>query len=414
MGNQYNPGGAAYSYVPYAVPLRKRMSNAAKALIMAIIALTITVVGSISVLTVHYFNEWVWGEDYNQPWGDEAEDVGIPLSPEDEGWKAPKPNPDAPELVLKAPGKESEQLSDSEIAAKVRPSVVGIVAYIFEDGEKVAISEGSGVVMTADGYILTNAHVLQGGQKFLIIDHQGNYYDAVPVGCDYRSDLAVIRIAANVTLTPAEFGDSEAVTVGDSVLAIGNPGGLMYASSVTFGHVSAVDRVITTDVNVFGLLQVDAAINPGNSGGALVNQWGQVIGINCAKVVAEDFEGIGFAIPITKAKLVADMLAEYGYLKDRVRLGVSVRAVDTITAAFEGTRTGIRIVSIERDSVFSRTKVQPEDIIIACNGERITNSAEFFEAMYACKPRDKAEFMLYRPSDKSTFTVTVALQGQYE
>lgn len=414
MGNQYNPGWAAGGYVPYAVPPRKRMSNAAKALIAALVSLAITVVGSVSVLTIAYFEELFWGEDYNIPWGDETETEGIPLSPDDEGWKAPQPNPNAPKLKLNAPGKESEKLSDAEIAAKVRPSVVGIVAYVIVNGEKVAISEGSGVVMTADGYVLTNAHVLQGGQKFLVIDHQGNYYEAVPVGSDPRTDLAVLRVTADVTLTPAQFGDSEAVSVGDSVLAIGNPGGLSYASSVTFGHVSAVDRVIESSVNVFGLLQVDAPINPGNSGGALVNQWGQVIGINCAKIVAEDYEGIGFAIPITKAKTVADTLAEYGYMKDRVRLGIAISAVDTITAAFEGTRTGINIVSIERNSVFSRTKVQPKDIIIAVDGERMTNSAEFFEAMYACKPRDKVEFTLYRPSDKSTFTVTVALLGQYE
>jgi serine protease Do len=183
---------------------------------------------------------------------------------------------------------------------------------------------------------------------------------------------------------------------------------------VTFGHVSAVDRVIDTSVNVFGLLQVDAPINPGNSGGALVNQWGQVIGINCAKVIGEGYEGIGFAIPITKAKMVFDTLLKYGYLKDQVRLGVSIQAVDTITAAFEGTRTGIRIIGMERNNVFARTGVQAQDIIIAINGKRITNSGAFFEAMYACKPQDKAEFTLYRPANKEIFTVTVALQGKYQ
>ena len=409
MVNQYG------SYIPYAAKPRKRMSAAAKALIAALVALAVTITGSFGVLTVAYIGDIVSAyDDYNAPWGSGDQPGGVPLSPDDEGWKAPQPNPNAPQLTLHAPGADAEKLSDTEAAAKVRQSVVGIVAYVVYDGQREPISEGSGVVMTKDGYVLTNAHVLQGGQGFLVIDHRGNYYNAQPVGSDPRTDLAVLRVVDHADLTPAEFGDSTKVAVGDSVLAIGNPGGLMYASSVTFGHVSAVERVIDTSVNVFGLLQVDAPINPGNSGGALVNQWGQVIGINCAKVIGEGYEGIGFAIPITKAKMVFDTLLKYGYMKDRVRLGVSVQAVDTITAAFEGTRTGMRIVSIEKNSVFARTPVQAEDIIIAINGDRITNSAKFFEAVYACKPRDKAEFTLYRPSSKEIFTVTVALQGQYE
>ncbi len=410
MVNQYG------SYTSYTAKPRKRMSAAAKALIAALVALAITVTGSLAVLTVAYISDIVNSYDdyYDAPWGSGEQPAGIPLSPEDEGWRAPQPNPDAPQLTLHAPGTEAEKLSDAEAAAKVRQSVVGIVAYVMYNGKREPISEGSGVVMTKDGYILTNAHVLDGGQGFLVIDHRGNYYNALPVGSDPRTDLAVLRVIDYAELIPAEFSDSAEVAVGDSVLAIGNPGGLMYASSVTFGHVSAVDRMIDTSVNVFGLLQVDAPINPGNSGGALVNQWGQVIGINCAKVIGEGYEGIGFAIPITKAKVVFDTLLKYGYMKDRVRLGVSVVAVDTITAAFEGTRTGIRIVSIEPDSVFARTKVQAEDIIIAVNGARITNSAAFFEFMYTCKPQDKAEFTLYRPANKEIFTVTVALQGQYE
>ncbi len=406
MANQYG------YYTPYGIKPRKRKSTAAKALIAALVALAITITGSMTVLTVAYINRIA--NTIVDPWSEGEQTGGVPLSPDDEGWKAPQPNPDAPQLTLHEPGTEAEKLSDTEAAAKVRQSVVGIVAYVMSDGERVAISEGSGVVMTKDGYVLTNAHVLQGGQGFLVIDHRGNYYNAQPVGSDPRTDLAVIRVTDYVNLVPAEFGDSTGVAVGDSVLAIGNPGGLMYASSVTFGHVSAVDRMISTDVNVFGLFQVDAPINPGNSGGALVNQWGQVIGINCAKLIGEGYEGIGFAIPITKAKMVFDTLLKYGYLKDQVRLGVSIVAVDTITAAFDGTRTGIRIVSMEKNNVFARTKVQAQDIIIAVNGKRITNSAAFFEAMYACKPQDKAEFTLYRPANKEIFTVMVALQGKYE
>lgn len=409
MANHYyspQPFGA-----PYTPPLRKPMSRAAQMLIASLIALAVTLTGSAAALAGKSITDSI-ENGYEQ---EEGGSGGIPLSPEDEGWEAPAPNHNAPKVTISDPGIGTEVLTDAQIAAKVRPSVVGIVTYGEDaDGEAEIYGQGSGVVLTADGYILTNAHVIDGGSYFLVIDHEGNYYDAKVVGSDSRTDLAVLRITVHVNLTPAEFGDSERVSVGDKAVAIGNPGGLSYASSVTFGHVSAVNRVITSSVNVFGLLQVDAAINPGNSGGALVNQWGQVIGINCAKVVAEDYEGIGFAIPISKAKIVFDTLMEYGYMKDRIRLGVSIIPVDTITAAFEGTRTGIQIVSLERDSVFSTTEVQPKDIIVAVDGVRITNSAEFFETMYTYKPRDKADFTMFRPATGNTYTVTVALQGAYE
>ena len=143
-----------------------------------------------------------------------------------------------------------------------------------------------------------------------------------------------------------------------------------------------------------------------------------VIGINCAKIVAQGYESMGFAIPITKAKPILDTLMEYGYMKNRIRLGLSFVPVDTVTAAFEKVPCGMRIVELTEESVFARTDVRAGDIIVALNGIQIKDTGIWFETLYSCKPRDRAEFTIYRPATDTeaakTFDVTVALLGEYE
>lgn len=380
----------------------KKISAAAKALLASLLALLVTVFGSLAVLIA-----------------DAA--VIDPVPPESTASRPsasshrPTLNENAPSVTLHDPGDPADALTEAEIAEKVRPSVVGIVTYSTYDSESgldesAVLGEGSGVVLTADGYILTNAHVVEDGERLLVVDANGAYYNAELVGCDTRTDLAVIRVTnRGVQLTPAEFADSAPVRVGDEVLAVGNPGGLSYAGTVTYGRVSAVNRPISTSVNVLGLFQVDAAINPGNSGGALVNQWGQVIGINCAKVVASGYEGIGFAIPMTKAKPVFDSLMKYGYVKDRVKLGVTIKPITTVTAAMNSLPCGMQIVSLLDSNVFARADVQPDDIITAIDGLPMTDTAVMYEQLYAYRPGDKAVFTLYRPSSGVRFDVTVAL-----
>ena len=390
-------------------PQPRKWSAAAKALLASLLALLVTVFGSLALLI--------------------ADEVPIgPAPPEsDPASRSPassRPSPPsshnetAPSVELHNPGDGVNVMTETEIAEKVRPSVVGIVTYstyggyggIHTEEENAVISEGSGVVLTADGYILTNAHVVEDGDQLLVVDGGGAYYHAELVGCDTRTDLAVIRVTNNgARFTPAEFADSDPVRVGDEVLAVGNPGGLSYAGTVTYGRVSAVNRPISTSVNVLGLFQVDAAINPGNSGGALVNQWGQVIGINCAKVVASGYEGIGFAIPMTKAKPVFDSLMKYGYVKDRVKLGVKIKPITAVTAALSDLPCGMQIVSLEPGSVFMRADVLPDDIITEIDGAPMTDTAVMYEKLYTYRPGDRAVFTLYRPSSGVKFDVMATL-----
>lgn len=402
------------AWEPPKPPAPKKMTSAARALIAALVALAITVTGSGAALLADMIS-------YGEPGATSSYSTS---SGGTDSPTRPEVNENAPTVTLLEPGAEEAALTEAEIAEKVRPSVVGIVTYsergdahytadeAASSGDPVVYGEGSGVVLTTDGYILTNAHVVEEGDRLLVVDYTGAYYPAEVIGCDTRTDLAVIRVTTDVRLTPAEFGDSDVVQVGDPVLTVGNPGGLSYASSVTYGRVSAVNRVITSSVNVFGLFQVDAAINPGNSGGALVNRWGQVIGINCAKVVASGYEGIGFAIPMTKAKPVFDSLMKYGYVKDRVRLGVTFTPVDVVTAALKNLPQGMKVVSLSDENVFARTDVKAGDIITAIDGIATPDTASFFETLFTYRPNDKAVITLYRPSSGQTFDVTVALLGE--
>lgn len=235
----------------------------------------------------------------------------------------------------------SGELTPQEVAKKVIPSVVCIQNYqrsnnnsMFffgggaqsgDAGDEVSpVSEGSGIIATSDGYIITNAHVVEGASSLKVILSDGTSYEAQLVGSDSITDLAVIKIDAT-GLQAAEFGSSGDLEVGDSVMAIGNPGGLELSSSVTQGIVSALNRQITNSETGYTMdcIQTDTAINPGNSGGALVNMYGQVVGINSSKIVAEGFEGLGFAIPIDDAQSVISNLKEYGYVKDRAVLGIT-------------------------------------------------------------------------------------------
>ena len=233
----------------------------------------------------------------------------------------------------------------------VSPSVVGIVCYTDEitDVSKCA-TQGTGIVITENGYIVTNAHLLSNSKTayaLQVVLSDGTTYVAGVVGIDTRTDLAVLKIDAN-NLTAAVFSDSDNLTIGEDVIAIGNPGGLGYQNSLTKGIISAVNREVGSNTNV-KYLQTDAAINPGNSGGPLCNMYGQVIGINTSKIVSEKYEGMGFAIPSATIKSIADDLVKGGYVNGRVKLGIVGYAVPSSLQS-QGIPAGIVVESIQDDS----------------------------------------------------------------
>ena len=283
---------------------------------------------------------------------------------------------DGPQLSLNnRPAPDEEEytdgvLSTEEIAAKVRPSVVGIVAYQSTTYPMQSYNTGSGIIMSTDGYIITNAHVVNGaaGGIVVVLDNDEEY-EAELVGLDEKTDLAVLKIEAN-NLTAAEFGNSDELVVGERIVAIGNPTGLNLAGSVTQGIVSGLERSIQVQDETTGTviemqaIQVDAAINPGNSGGALINKYGQVVGINSSKLSSTQIEGIGFAIPISTAKPIVDDLINYGYVRGRVLLGITYIAISDVTGAISGYTPGLWVQSVNEELDVAAKGVQPGDVIV--------------------------------------------------
>ena len=267
-------------------------------------------------------------------------------------------NSNLPSVNISSPSATStsanDGLSGEEIYAKVSPSVVSIQAVNLTSGEG---GTGSGVIMSADGYIITNNHVVvdenTGVQqdKITVYMSDGTSFPAEVIGLDEQTDLAVLKIdPAGTTLTPAEFGDSNSLQVGEEVYAIGSPGGLELANTITGGHISALNRDITIDDRVMSLIQTDAAINPGNSGGALINKYGQVIGITSAKLGISYYEGLGFAIPMDTVKPIVDELIQNGYIAGRPQIGISGQNVSEQQSAAYGIPQGVRVINVDSRS----------------------------------------------------------------
>ena len=236
-----------------------------------------------------------------------------------------KTDPDFQGITLSSA--DSETLTPEQVYEKVSVSMVSVLATSIgnttESGS--SVSQGSGVIATSNGYIITNAHVINYSKsaQVSVITHDQKQYDGIVVGLDKDADLAVIKIEAE-GLTPAEFGDDSNLSVGETVVAIGNPGGVRYSGSMTMGVVSAVNRSVANYSSTgITYIQTDTAINPGNSGGGLINMRGQIVGINTIKVVSSGYEGMGFSIPISQAKSILDTLIREGDIPSVGRLGIT-------------------------------------------------------------------------------------------
>ena len=308
-----------------------------------------------------------------------------------------------PELSLHDIPKEDTvstggKLSATEIYKLVSPSVVGIVQYQYSYSFE-PTGSGSGIILSDDGYIVTNAHVIEGAETVKVVLYNEEEYEAVIIGSDEQTDIAVLKIEAD-NLVEAQFGDSTQVEIGETVYALGNPGGLSLQSSFTDGMISGLNRVITTDDSVHSLtvIQTSAAINPGNSGGALINEYGQVIGITSAKIISTDYEGIGFAIPTDSAKPIIEELISNGYVSGRAKIGITGTTIDSVTAKYYDVPEGVQIVSIEEDGSLYGTKAKVGDIIIEFNGYEITSMEDLQSCLAECVPGQSVTITLYRYS----------------
>jgi serine protease Do len=312
------------------------------------------------------------------------------------------PTGDGTTLTIQPAG-EGGLLSYQEIYQKNSPAIVSITCT----GEKM-VSQGTGVVLSQDGYIITNAHVIEGARQATVALEDGRSYDALLVGQDTDSDLAVLKIEAQ-GLTPAEFGDSDALTVGDPAIAIGNPLGEQFRGTMTDGIISAINRDVYVDGRTMVLLQTNAALNSGNSGGALINIYGQVVGITTLKMMSygDTIEGLGFAIPTSSAKVIVDGLIEQGRITGRPTIGITVLPLTKEQAAGYGLTHGLQIQALEEKSDACKKGLQLGDIVLSANGRATVVSDDLLEVRDQVGVGGTLELQVWRSGAYHTFQVQV-------
>lgn len=315
-----------------------------------------------------------------------------------------------PELIISGlPSDDS--YSAVEIAEKITPSMVSLMVY--QNG--VLTSTGSGVIMTEDGYIITCAHIVNSGGDSLYYRvrlYDNTEYDAQVLGYDDKTDIAVVKIDAN-DLKPAEFASSDYLKSGENILAVGSPGGSEFAGSVTDGIISSPNRYITKgEISNFKVIQHTAAINPGNSGGALVNMYGQVVGINSAKIMALGYEGMGFATSVSYAKIVIDDIIQYGTVVRRARLGVEYFQFDhlseegSIVSENKLPPASIVVLNIDKSSDLKNYDVREGDFLIGVNGKKLSSLDVLYDVTYSAVAGDSVTLEFFRVDTKETFEVT--------
>lgn len=312
----------------------------------------------------------------------------------------------------------SKEMTPAEVYAQNVNSTVGIRTSIttnYWGYQTQAAAAGSGFILSADGYILTNYHVVEDSNSITVSLYDGTEYDATLVGCDESNDIAVLKIDAE-GLTPVVLGDSDNLNVGDQVVAIGNPLGEL-TFSLTTGVVSALNREVTLSSNVtMNLIQTDCAINSGNSGGALFNLYGEVIGITNAKYSSSSssseasIDNIGFAIPLNHVKNIVKSIIETGSIT-KPYIGVTVSSVSSEAQGY-GLPTGAAVRSVEADSPAAKAGLEENDIITEVDGTAINSSTELVNYVGEKTPGDELTFKVYRQGEELELTVTIGEKTQ--
>ncbi len=395
--NWQQPGYGQSPYQPQPPRPPKKKGNGA---IVAVSVVCVAVIAVLSVLLVMAYN---------------GTDITATTTTTTNNQQA-----NAPKLEITELDETTEGLTTREIVSRNLDSTVLLTIYETSTGingfpfgqstveTEVQAGSASGIVLTADGYIITNWHCVineDTNEPFARVDvttYDGTVYEnAELVGYDSSTDLAVIKVEAT-DLQPAEFGDSTALQLGDRVVALGNAGGLGW--SATQGIVSGLARDVYEDTGyAIKCLQVDAAINPGNSGGPLFNAAGQVVAVNSAKIVADGYEGLGFAIPMNEAKGIIDDLLANGYVTGRVSLGIKGQ---TYSDAYY---QGFLIYSIEEGSPLRQTEAKKGDLITAVNGKEVTDYATLRSALAENEVGDTVELTLLRSSGRNVESLKVSV-----
>jgi len=293
------------------------------------------------------------------------------------------------EVDLSAKPADTDMMTAAQVYKKVNNSIVGITIYNNE-----YMANASGIVYSEDGYIITNDHIYDGiaAAKFKIHTSDGATYSAKYIAGDTRSDMAVLKITDKVKLQPAELGNPDELVIGEPVVAVGRPTGAETANNLTAGYVSALGRRSSaTSSYTMRFIQTDTAINPGNSGGALINMYGQVVGVVSYKLASTEYEGMGYAVPMDITKSVADSLIKNGYVEGRARLGISYSEINSVTAEVYDMDIGLYIASVDADSELYG-KVSEGDIITEVNDKKITGADIMLDVIESSKPGDSLTF----------------------
>lgn len=416
-----NPNG---NYIPnfgvppmqqgqFVQPKKKRLSAAWMAVIITLIVVMFAVIVVLSVVVAKKAASLVNLKE-NNPFGN----AETQTASEKYTGRVQITLPTSPRPVLEATYYANETtglLTTEGVAKKVMPSQVLIGVYA--DTPYKMTSLGSGIILSTDGYILTNAHVVDGANRFKAQLNDGRQFEAKLVGVDQKQDIAVVKIEADDLVT-AEIGNSDDVILGEQVAVIGAGGSL--ENSITFGYVSALGREINTDYSSSGTLrciQTDAALNPGNSGGALVNMYGQVIGISVGGLNHEVYDGIGFAIEINDAASVAEALIANGYVPGRVKLGIVFISMDAATAEGLGVEAGLCVMDVDPTCDIATKGLQPYDIITKIDGQPVKDLDSVMKILDKKIPGEEVTLTIYRKTvteEISTFEVTAKLEQKID
>ena len=414
---------------PMCTPTRRR----GRGWIAAVVVLLVALAAAVGI--------WRWVQDYSVRL--ERTENGLSLRVEERAAEAdtaePEPAEEAPAMQNAAPKTPSaaedtlhsateltlqpghtgaptassdaeDALSLQEIYEKMIPSVVSIVTNA---------GTGTGIVMSEDGYLITNCHVIAQAQQITAMTWDETTYAAALVGSDEASDLAVLKIEPDAPLTAAEFGDSDALRVGDTVVAIGDPLGVKLRGTMTNGIVSAINRNLMVNDREMTLIQTNAALNNGNSGGPLINCYGQVVGVNAVKLSSyysqATVEGLGFAIPISTAKPIIDELIQNGYVAGRPAIGISGEQLPAAARVYYGLPEGVYVTYVSPTSGAWEAGVRKGDIITAIGGTPVSS----VDALNTVKNRysagDTVTLTIYRSGQTTDVDITLmdeALQTQ--
>ena len=400
-GCYVQPGPMPAAAAPKAVRQEKRRSRKGLWTFLVILAVLVGVVLGVAIVSaLRGGNTDGYGDDFDDGDHDASSIVDIFQS---DVPTIPRADTD-PDLRFYCEKAGEEKLTIQQVYQQVNPATVLVLTDL---GEKASV--GTGVILTADGYIVTNAHVIAGGQNALVALYNGDRYEAELVGFSSTEDLALLKAVNASGLPTAPLGDSEECQVGDTVYAIGNPLGVELRGTLTQGIISAIDRPVTMEGRVMTLLQTTAALNNGNSGGPLINEYGQVIGINTLKMSTTDsteatVEGLGFALPISSVSFVVNDLIANGHYRGAPSLGITVTTVEK-----DGGGTQVQVMEVSTGSGAADAGIQAGDVILAADGQAVSVTSDLLTARRSHIIGDTVTLTILR--DGQQFDVEVTLRS---